>query len=67
MQGTESPVWNINGPIYYHGQYHLFWQAFPFGRLWNTAFMYWGHATSKDLLHWDELAPALMLDSLGSP
>jgi len=58
---------DINGPIYYNGQYHLFWQAFPFGKRWNTAFMYWGHATSKDLLHWEELAPAMMLDSLGSP
>jgi fructan beta-fructosidase len=58
---------DINGPIFYKGQYHLFWQAFPFGKRWNTGFMYWGHATSKDLLHWEELAPALMLDSLGSP
>lgn len=58
---------DINGPIYYNGQYHLFWQFFPFGLLWNTDFMYWGHAISKDLLHWEELPPALMLDSLGSP
>lgn len=58
---------DINGPIYYNGQYHLFWQAFPFGLLWNTGFMYWGHAVSKDLLHWDDLGYALDLDSLGSP
>jgi len=58
---------DINGPIYYNGVYHLFWQSFPFGLLWNTAFMYWGHAVSKDMLHWQELAPALMPDSLGSP
>jgi fructan beta-fructosidase len=58
---------DVNGPIFYHGQYHLFWQAFPFGDTWDTGFMYWGHATSKDLLHWHELAPALMVDSLGSP
>jgi sucrose-6-phosphate hydrolase SacC (GH32 family) len=58
---------DINGPIYYNGEYHLFWQAFPFGLSWNTGFMYWGHAVSHDLLHWKELAPALMLDSLGSP
>ncbi|MFI5193420.1 MAG: glycoside hydrolase family 32 protein [Chitinophagales bacterium] len=66
---TVKRGWNndVNGPIYYHGQYHLFWQAFPFGLEWNTGFMYWGHAVSKDLLHWEELDPALMLDSLGSP
>ena len=45
----------------------MYWQAFPFGLSWNTGYMYWGHATSKDMLHWTEHAPALMLDSLGSP
>jgi fructan beta-fructosidase len=58
---------DVNGPIFYKGQYHLFWQAFPFGVNWDTGFMYWGHAVSKDLVHWQELAPALMLDRLGSP
>ena len=58
---------DINGPIYYSNQYHLFWQSFPFGVSWNTGFMYWGHAVSKDLLHWKEIPPAMMLDSLGSP
>src|SRR5665213_914500 len=66
---TVKRGWNndVNGPIYYNGQYHLFWQAFPFGLESNIGFMYWGHAVSKDLLHWEELDPALMLDSLGSP
>ena len=58
---------DINGPIFYNNQYHLFWQSFPFGLSWNTGFMYWGHAVSADLLHWKELPPAMMLDSLGSP
>lgn len=58
---------DVNGPIFYQGQYHLFWQAFPFGVKWDTDFMYWGHAVSKDLIHWKELAPALMNDRLGSP
>jgi sucrose-6-phosphate hydrolase SacC (GH32 family) len=58
---------DVNGPIFYRGQYHLFWQAFTFGVQWDTGFMYWGHAVSKDLIHWQELAPALMLDRLGSP
>jgi fructan beta-fructosidase len=58
---------DVNGPIFYKGQYHLFWQAFPFGVTWDTGFMYWGHAVSKDLIHWREMGPALMLDHLGSP
>ena len=58
---------DVNGPIFFNGQYHLFWQAFPFGVLWDTGFMYWGHAISKDLIHWTELPPAMMLDRLGSP
>ena len=58
---------DVNGPIFFNGQYHLFWQAFPFGVLWDTGFMYWGHAVSKDLVHWTELSPAMMLDRLGSP
>ena len=58
---------DVNGPIFYKGQYHLFWQAYPFGVTWNTGYMYWGHAVSKDLIHWQEMAPALMLNRLGSP
>jgi fructan beta-fructosidase len=58
---------DVNGPIFFNGQYHLFWQAFPFGDTWDTGFMYWGHAVSKDLIHWQELPAALMLDKLGSP
>jgi sucrose-6-phosphate hydrolase SacC (GH32 family) len=41
---------DVNGPIFYKGQYHLFWQAFPFGVTWDTGFMYWGHAVSKALV-----------------
>nr|WP_198160715.1 glycoside hydrolase family 32 protein [Pedobacter panaciterrae] len=66
---TPKRGWSndINGPIYFNNTYHLFWQAFPFGKSWNTGYMYWGHATSKDMLHWTEHPTALMLDSLGSP
>ena len=66
---TVKRGWNndVNGPIYYRGKYHLFWQAFPFGLTPDVGFMYWGHAISSDLLHWTELFPALMVDKLGSP
>jgi len=51
--------WNNdpNGMCYYDGQYHLFWQCNPAGRKWAN--MYWGHATSPDMVHWTEHDRAL--------
>ena len=58
---------DINGPVFYDGQYHLFWQTFMYDLNIDIDYMYWGHAVSKDLMHWTELPPALTMDSLGSP
>lgn len=46
-----------NGPVYFEGQYHLFFQYNAFGDRWGH--MSWGHATSPDLVHWKELPVAL--------
>lgn len=50
----------INDPvgfIYYQGIYHLFYQYFPYENQWGT--MHWGHATSKDLVNWQDQGIAL--------
>lgn len=52
-----------NGLIYHDGVYHLYYQYNPYGSKWGN--MYWGHSTSKDLLHWDYHEPALARDTLG--
>ncbi len=52
-----------NGLVYYKGEYHLFFQYYPNATVWGP--MHWGHAVSKDLIHWEELPIALYPDSIG--
>ena len=46
-----------NGPIYWQGQYHMFYQYNPNGAYWGD--MHWGHAVSPDMIHWRHLPVAL--------
>ena len=52
-----------NGMIYHKGVYHLFFQHYPNGNQWGP--MHWGHATSRDLVTWEEQSIKLYPDSLG--
>lgn len=52
-----------NGPIYFNGHYHMFFQFNPFGATWGN--MSWNHAVSRDMLHW-VLLPLALTPTAGS-
>jgi len=52
-----------NGMVYHKGIYHLFYQYYPEDIVWGP--MHWGHATSKDLVHWEHKPIALYPDEHG--
>jgi beta-fructofuranosidase len=52
-----------NGLIYWKGKYHLFYQYNPFEPAWGN--IHWGHASSRDMLHWKHLPIALWPEKNG--
>jgi beta-fructofuranosidase len=46
-----------NAPIYWQGNYHMFYQYNPNAAVWGD--MHWAHAMSQDMVHWRHLPIAL--------
>ena len=63
---TPEKNWNNdpNGLIYIDGIWHLYYQYNPNDVVWGP--MHWGHAVSKDLIHWEHLPVALYPDEIGT-
>ena len=62
---SQYKHWNNdpNGLVYFNGYYHLFFQHHPYNQYWGD--MYWGHARSKDLVHWEQLPICVFPDENG--
>lgn len=46
------------GPIYFNGQYHVFYQSNPQGPYWDN--IRWGHLVSTDMVHWRDAVDAVI-------
>lgn len=72
---AERPAFHITPPIgwmndpngfsVYKGEYHLFFQYYPYATQWGP--MHWGHAKTKDFIKWEYLPVALAPDSEADP
>lgn len=63
---TPSYGWmnDPNGMFYKDGVWHLYFQWNPYGSYWEN--MNWGHATSTDLINWENKGLAIAPDALGT-
>lgn len=59
---TPAKNWmnDPNGLVFYKNRFHLFFQYNPSEMIWGN--MSWGHASSTDLVHWEEHPVAILFD-----
>ena len=68
---SEQPTFHVTGGIgwindpngfaSYKGEYHLFFQYYPYDTKWGP--MHWGHVKTRDFIKWERLPAALAPDS----
>lgn len=61
---VAPPIGRLNDPnglVHFDGRYHAFYQFAPFFP--HQRLIFWGHASTTDLLHWETHPPALAPDA----
>ena len=61
LTGGTGWINDPNGFAPYQGEYHLFFQYYPYDIKWGP--MHWGHAKTKDFVRWELLPAALAPDA----
>ena len=60
LTGGVGWINDPNGFAPYKGEYHLFFQYYPYDTQWGP--MHWGHAKTNDFIRWEFLPAALAPD-----